>query len=346
MLRNQTGRVCLIVGRGSAARRHVEIVRKVTPSICLAFIRGSCPQDLIQPADILVDDVCELTGFELKFAIIATQAPLHLQYLEILSKFKFHILVEKPLCESTIEAGRLRALLNHTSSTIQVGFNLRYSDIISTTKKLLVERSLGNLISAHIEVGQNLRGWRKGVDYRNSVSAKNELGGGVLLELSHELDYAQYLFGEVFWAAGWAGKYSDLDIDTEDTAKLLLVFGEALNHLGFSTKSTEFLCSLSLDFVRTDSTRTCTIIGEDATLLVNLLDGTISKYRVSEKDWTQLYESPHTLSDTFSAQWTDFLLRSNNLPYSNDARSLGITTIEIIDAIKNRSVYSRATKNF
>ena len=74
------------------------------------------------------------------------------------------------------------------------------------------------------EIGQYLPLWRPGSDYRLGVSANRALGGGVLLELSHELDYLRWIFGDVDWVQASLERQSALEIDVEDTAHLLLSF--------------------------------------------------------------------------------------------------------------------------
>ena len=72
------------------------------------------------------------------------------------------------------------------------------------------------IIHARIESGSYLPNWRPKQDYRSSCSAKKNLGGGVLLELSHELEYLSWIFGKPNWISAWVGKLSSLEIDVED----------------------------------------------------------------------------------------------------------------------------------
>ena len=59
--------------------------------------------------------------------------------------------------------------------------------------------------------------------------ARQELGGGAPLELSHELDYLRWIFGEVEWVKATLGRQSSLEIDVEDTVHLILGFASAAN---------------------------------------------------------------------------------------------------------------------
>ena len=81
------------------------------------------------------------------------------------------------------------------------------------------------------------------------------LGGGVLLELSHELDYLQWLFGDIVNISAKLRHHSKLKIDVEDTAYINLDISQ-------KNKKNLISASLNLDFVRHDLTRTCTVICE------------------------------------------------------------------------------------
>ena len=59
---------------------------------------------------------------------------------------------------------------------------------------------------------------RENIDYKNSVSARKDLGGGVLLELSHDIDLVNYLVGPISIAYSSQFNSNLLDIDVEDNA--------------------------------------------------------------------------------------------------------------------------------
>ena len=81
---------------------------------------------------------------------------------------------------------------------------------------------IGSVRNVIIEAGNDLRRWRPDTDYKSSVSASARLGGGVLRELSHELDYLMWIFGKPVWVSAHLSIVSDLGLQVEDTAHLLL----------------------------------------------------------------------------------------------------------------------------
>ena len=158
---------------------------------------------------------------------------------------------------------------------------------------------IGKIFSVRCEVGQFLPSWRPDKDYRNSVSAQSNLGGGVLLELSHEFDYLRWIFGEVEWVQAVLRKQSDLDIDVEDTAHL---------NLGFNAKfgrDQQLIASVNLDFLRHDKTRLCTAIGDKGSLRWNGLTGVVEQFTIEGGDWLEIFCDGDI--DSYEFEWAHFL---------------------------------------
>ena len=92
---------------------------------------------------------------------------------------------------------KLVRMCNSKKSILMVGYNLRHMKSLSKFREILKKKIIGKILSVRSEVGQYLPSWRINSDYKKSVSAREELGGGVLLELSHDIDYLVWLFGKV-----------------------------------------------------------------------------------------------------------------------------------------------------
>ncbi len=75
----------------------------------------------------------------------------------------------------------------------------------------------------NVYCGQYLPDWRPGTDYRECYSANKNEGGGVLRDLSHELDYVNWITGGWKSITAVGGQYSDLEIDSDDVFCLLMV---------------------------------------------------------------------------------------------------------------------------
>jgi predicted dehydrogenase len=149
-------------------------------------------------------------------------------------------------------------------------------------------------------VGQYLPSWRNNRDYKNTVSASRAKGGGVLRELSHEIDYLRWIFGDYVWVSARIGRLSNLDIDVEDTACLSL----GLRNYGFEK---ELMGTLTLDFIRPDSRRNCIVVCEHGSLKWDGLAGTVSEFCSKAGIWVERCCYPNDISNSYAAQIADFL---------------------------------------
>ena len=130
--------------------------------------------------------------------------------------------------------------------------------IMAALKARLDAGLVGTVRTAHIATGQYLPDWRPDSDYRSGVSAQASLGGGVLLELSHELDYARWFFGQPQTVTAEAGRLSDLEIDVEDSATVIL---------GYPDKRV----TVSVDFLQRVAAMTLKVVGSLGTLEADLI---------------------------------------------------------------------------
>ena len=198
----------LIIGLGSAGKRHSQILQQLGVEV---FHVSRHAGDL-GIAFQTVDAACSAHKFA--YVVIANETSLHLStYNEVLYLCgpEVKILIEKPLFASV----PADVLLN---KNIFVGYNLRFSDELRALK-CLINGSV--VLSAQVYAGQYLPDWRPNIDYRQSYSSSRVNGGGVLLDLSHELDYSRWLFGEPIKSYMLAGKYSALEISSPDTAAII-----------------------------------------------------------------------------------------------------------------------------
>jgi hypothetical protein len=208
-----------------------------------------------------------------------------------------------------------------------VGYNLRFSPSLQCFRQLLSEGIIGKSLSVRSEVGQYLPSWRPESDYRQGVSARKELGGGALLELSHEIDYLRWIFGEVDWVRATLSQQSKLEIDVEDSVHLTLGFRS-------NSDKKQLIGTLNLDFIRHDHTRTCTVIGEKGTLRWNGVNGEVDLFKSGASDWEKLYSHEPERDETYLAEWRDFVdsIQGRSNPYITGED--GLRVLEIIEAAR------------
>jgi predicted dehydrogenase len=205
--------------------------------------------------------------------VIAAPSSLHVPLALEAARHDCHLLIEKPLSHTWEGVQDLLDLVQQHGLTTLVGCNLRFHPGLRMVQRLLTDRTIGRIIAARVEVGQYLPDWHPEEDYRQGYSARRELGGGIILDAIHEIDYSRWLLGEVTSAVCMADKLSHLDIDTEDTAALLLRFASGA------------VGEIHLDYIQRAYSRTCQIIGEEGTIFWDYAAGQVRHYSAQSKSW-------------------------------------------------------------
>jgi len=322
----------LIVGLGSIGRRHLLLARSLLPQADIRILRHQFSKDLPSEANGVFFNISDALAFAPQAAVIANPAPFHMESAAALIKIGCHLLIEKPLSNHPEKIDLFFESVENCEPVVLVGYNLRFLSALKCFKKFIAEGELGRILSVRGEAGSHLPSWRPGKDYNQGVSAQKSLGGGVLLELSHELDYMRWIFGEVTWVSGWIGRLSDLELDVEDTANLILGIGEA----------TPILCSLNLDFVRHDPVRSCTVIGVFGSLRWNGILGTVELWNIANGVWDLVFSSEGDLEQSYYREWEHFIDCITNNKASLVTLDDGIATLNVIEAAKKSSANSGA----
>lgn len=211
------------------------------------------------------------------FAIISNETSYHLLIIKKLLKSKIHFFVEKPLDSSLNNISNILKSVNTNKIITQVGCNLRFHPFLKEIKKTLKKNELGRIISVRSENGSYLPDWHLDEDYENSYAARKDLGGGVVLTCIHELDYLFWLFGKISSTSSFVTRKSDLRIDSEDLALILLNFDNGV------------LGEVHLDFFQRPSSRNLKIIGTKGTLYCDLNSNKIILYNSKNKKWNTIF---------------------------------------------------------
>ena len=289
----------LIVGTGSIGKRHLRVARKLFPKAQIAVLRRKSSKSLVsEEADLIFDDLVEALNFLPCIAIIANPAPFHIEIAILLANIGVHILIEKPISNSVDRVVELIELTLVKQIKLAVGYNLRFLPSLFEFKRYLEQDFIGKILTIEVNYGRNLSTWRENFDYRNSVSASKELGGGVLFELSHEIDYIRWIFGEVIWVEADLKKLSNLEIDVEDYASI---------RFGVSGKRKDALISLNLDCFRHDARRTCIVVGQRATIKWDAELNSVDIWSNSSVGWESLYKNRFERDYTYEQQLQDFV---------------------------------------
>ena len=199
----------LVIGYGSIGQRHARLLAAMGLEVAVVSRRH---QDGVRVYATLDDGLRE---WRPGYVVIASRTSEHQRDLAALAGAGFAgiVLVEKPAMK------QVSPMPENKFARAYVGYNIRFNPIVRRLKSLLSQVTVH---TAHIMVGQYLPDWRPGSDYRVGYSAIRKEGGGVLRDLSHELDYANWLFGGWIHLTALGGSFSDLEIDSDDVFSVLL----------------------------------------------------------------------------------------------------------------------------
>lgn len=267
----------VVAGLGSIGRRHLRNIRAIEPDAHVVVLRHS-------RADAAVPDGADAVVFELEDAVAARAdvafvcgpTTEHAHAGVALARSGAHLFVEKPLAADAADAAALVEAARAAGRALVVGYNLRFLPSLRALRAALVSGGVGRAMSARAEVGQYLPDWRPGTDYRTTNTAVAALGGGIELELSHELDYVRWLLGETVAVDAVLARTSDLEIDVDDTAEIIM-------HCASGA-----LASVHMDMTQRAATRTCRIAGTAGTLTWDALAGEVRRYSPQD-GWTTIH---------------------------------------------------------
>jgi predicted dehydrogenase len=184
----------LVIGGGSIGERHIRNLWTLGYHNLYVYRQRNLPFKDIGDAKIKVlldwKDVIAIKPF---VAVITTPTSLHLQQAIESAKIGCHLLIEKPLSHNTEGIEELIKLVFEKGIYVRVGYMMRHHPLIKKIKAIIEQKQFGNLLSVTDKWGDYLPNWHPWEDYRESYAAKNELGGGVALTLSHDLDLITWL---------------------------------------------------------------------------------------------------------------------------------------------------------
>jgi predicted dehydrogenase len=262
-------RKCLVVGSGSIAQRHIDILRQLLPTAEVACVSASGRLLLADEttATHRLASLSDAIAWRPDLAVIASPAPFHPSHALAFLDMGAAVLIEKPLADSSARFDELASRFSIHLDRIEIAYNLRYLPALLELKKQIDREAIGRLHSIRIEVGQYLPDWRPHTNYRQNVSANKDLGGGVMLELSHELDYLLWIFGNFNTAYCITSNSGQLEIDVEDRVDIML------------SRIDGVVAQLHLDFLQRQVTRQCRVIGETGTLYLDLIANSLRVFR-------------------------------------------------------------------
>lgn len=256
--------------------RHLNNLKGLLPSAEFAALRSNKNNagsyDLL---DYEFHDISEATKFKPDLVFITNPTTKHIETALKFINNTSGIFIEKPISDNMESALHLTKIAAQSKEVVHISCPLRFHPSLKFLK-YHIQNLDENIINVNIFSGSYLPSWRPETDYRECYSSKKELGGGVSLDLIHEIDYLRWIFGDIAHGYFGSDKVSDLDIDVED--------------LAYSNMKLESgaRCELHLDYFRKISKREIEICTSKNNLIkVDLINSII---KICENDKKDIFE--------------------------------------------------------
>jgi predicted dehydrogenase len=269
----------LIIGKGSAGCNHYRILKSNFKKSSIKTV-SSRKLNVFKNKKLLD----EIISFDPKYIILCAPSSIHYKYINKIENLflGINVLIEKPLFNKYYRTSK-----NYNNNYF-IGFNLRFHPVIKFIKKFIVKK---NIIFININSSSYLPNWRKGKNYKKTVSAQKNLGGGVLLELSHEIDLLRWMFKKIKIINVFNKKISKLRIDCDD---ILSAQGLINDKIYFN---------LNLNFFSRNDQRKIQIDGDKFSIDGDLLE---NKINIFEKKRKIIKFNNYNMKRSYFDQYKDF----------------------------------------
>ena len=316
----------LIIGCGSIGKRHIENLLELNHSpdnICV-WNRGA--ERLNQVKKLY--KVKTFTSLEGVFkterpniSFICSPTSKHLENAYLAAKYNCDIFIEKPISHNSKNLGNFRTYCKKKKLIVQVASNLRFHLGPSKILKIINNLEVGDIIWAEFYCGMSLPTWHPKEDYKKMYSSKKKLGGGVLLDIIHEIDLACWFFGTCKNVIGRSYNSGTLDIETDEFADLILLYKD------------KNVC-IHLDYIQNPYSRGIKVIGKKGILTWSLEDNFIKLYKNKKKEKKIIFPKNYKKNDMYVEQLKYFIkcVKKRQQPHNNIQS--GIDSLKIVEKLK------------
>lgn len=299
----------LIIGLGSIARKHITALHSMQLDLNIYALRSNSNAENEEG----VENIYDLDGINIvfDFAIISNPTHLHYQFIEKLAHRGIPLFIEKPAVDCLENVDKLVDLINEKQLVTYVACNLRFHPCLLFLKNKIDTEST-RINEVNVYCGSYLPDWRPGKDFRTIYSANATMGGGVHLDLFHELDYTTWLFGFPNGSKSIFRNNSSLEID-------------AFDYANYSLEYSTFTANIILNYYRRKPKREIEIVLENDTWTIDLIENVI-RNDIGEYLFKAIGFS---VKDTYLLQLEYFIgcLENKNLPMNSLKESIEILKI-------------------
>lgn len=274
----------LFVGLGGVGQRHLRNLHAIVGDSLevLAYRTRKLSQvitttlDIEPGADIdekygimVFDDLDQALAQKPDAIFICNPTSMHIPVAMAAAEQGCAIFVEKALSHNFDGVDELIDLVEGKGLTAMVGYQLRFHPCLNAMRDIIASGAIGRVLAVNAEVGEYMPGWHKYEDYREMYASRKDLGGGVIVSQIHEFDYILWLLGQPKKVYATGGHLSNLEIDVEDVASILMeidVDGRCVP------------VHLHQDYLQRPPSRTCKVIGDNGKIVIDFMSLSVVHY--------------------------------------------------------------------
>jgi predicted dehydrogenase len=287
----------LIAGFGSIGRRHLRNLRTLGEKdfVLLRSHKSTLPDDEIIGLPV-ENEISSALAHKPDAVIISNPTALHLDVAIPAAKAGCAILMEKPVSHSLERLEAFKQAVKSGGAGVLLGYQFRFHPGLQQVKTWLEDGLIGRPLSFRAHWGEYLPNWHPWEDYRASYTSRQDLGGGVVVTLSHPIDYLRWLLGDVQTLWAFSGKTSDLEVQVEDYAEIGMKF------------LSETTGSLHLDYYQQPPSHTLEITGTLGRIIWDNADGRAELFRSETGVWQDVaLPANFDRNDLFLSEMRHFL---------------------------------------
>ena len=316
----------IIVGFGSIGKRHCKNITNNSKNEVLLCTNQKGLKLTKSPKVTHLSSLEKCLEYKPEIAFICDVTSEHVNTAIKLAKNNCHLFIEKPLSNSLHNIKKLVSIIEKKKLITFMGFNLRFHPCVKKIRQMVLDNKIGDVLYVEVENGSYLPDWHKQEDYRTSYAGKKDLGGGVVLTLLHEIDYLYWILGDVISVNATTAKLSNLDIDTEDFASILLKF------------QNKTIAHVQLNYFQKIPTRTCKFVGTKGILFCDINKNIIEFNNYKKKrSMTITNLKKYNINSSYVDEISHFMKCIKNKKKSLNDIYQGIITLKIALAILKSS---------
>lgn len=288
----------LIVGLGSIAKKHISALRDIDSNVEIYALRSNVNAETYDSVHNIYSLSESATTYD--FAIISNPTSNHAETIKDLLSLNIPLFIEKPLFDKLDHTDLLKQISEKGVITY-VACNLRFLESLNFLHDYIKDNPDRRINEVNVYCGSYLPDWRPGIDYKKCYSAIPELGGGVNIDLIHDIDYVYWIFGKPLSSKGICRNVSSLGIRAIDYANYQLIYPN-------------FTASIILNYYRRDYKRTLEVVFDDSTWTLD-----VKNNRIVDETGRNIFNGVSSPIDTYKKQLSHFIssIQSGVKPENN-----------------------------